>query len=146
MTGAPGGSPFQACRTGRAPCTGFHYTFGRWSGKQVIRTLDPVFPGAPAPPNDAAQTFSVMARDGYVVTGLNVDVDDSVRAIQVVFTRGNINQIDAASQYTSDWIGIQTGNKVTRLSGNGEFAVGIYGRRGLTLYVVGLLLSKPGGK
>ncbi len=123
--------------------SGFRYTLGSWGGQGVIRRLYPVFQAAADNGTGASarESKTVLARDGYVVGGLLVDYDDvNVIAVRVIFVRRKDGEIDAKVQYKSDWIGVPGGKNQKQLAGNGETIVGAFGREGLNLAAIGLLM------
>ncbi len=137
MLGATtGGGPYQMLGTNNEPIIGFRVTTARWDGKSIVRTLQPVYPSD----NSVVIRSMVVARPGYAVGGVVVDGDDHVTAMQVIFMRILPHGLSVKDSYESDWIGEPTGDTTTVLGGRGEFVIGIYGRKGMNVDALGLLL------
>jgi ATP-dependent protease ClpP protease subunit len=143
LLGGHGGGRFVHVNPTGGPVVGFRYALGSWGGKSVMRTFDPIYDrptvGAPADPT------AVVARDGYVVGALRVESDDaSVFNVQVVFVRFTDGRADPADSYTSERIGVPAGAAMHDLGEKGTWVIGTYGRKGLNLDALGLVLApKP---
>jgi hypothetical protein len=128
---------------------GFRYSFGDWGDHKVFHTLDPLFelPAAGAAGADAADTKTVVGRAGYVVGGLIVAADEvSPVAIRVIFVRSKDGGIDTNDSYTSPWIGSPAGAHQQQLGRAHEKVIGTFGRKGLNVDAIGLLVvpaSRP---
>lgn len=143
LLGGHGGGRFVHVNPTGGPVVGFHYALGSWGGKSVMRTLDPIYDRSS--PDVQADPATVVARDGYVVGGLRVESDDSgVYNVQVVFVRFKDGRPDPADTYTSERIGVPAGAALHELGEKGTWVIGTYGRKGLNLDAVGLVLApKP---
>jgi len=117
---------------------GVRYRPGSWAGKQHVGQLEPLFaPGAAAGPN------TLLARDGYALGGLEVDADDYVDAVALVFMRITADgRLDPTDSYTSEWIGNPSGNATHTLGGDGTKVIGICGRGAAVLDAIGLVLGE----
>ena len=144
QVGGRGGGPFVAMKAERPPVVGFRYAMGDWAGRECLRSFRPLYEKpADAPP---ATSKDLLAREGYVVGGVNASNDrTNVVAIQVVFVRYRDGKPDPSNHYESDWIGDPANaGPVHTLACNGRLVVGVYGRQGLNLDAVGLIVwGKP---
>lgn len=137
---AVGGTRGQTFRQERAgkPVLGFIHRSGPVGGRTAVLGLTALFSE-----NDA--TFGqqrTFAKPGYVVGGLNVEADQLVTAVQVVFVRLKTDgTLDGTDSYTSDWIGQPSGRPPTALDGQGKKVLGLHGRRGHTMDAIGLLVE-----
>ena len=82
----------------------------------------------------------ILAKDGYAVGGVYFDGDQHVTAMSIVFMRITANGLNTADTYRSRWIGQPTGRPTELLGGDGKRVVGIYGRKGLNVDALGLIL------
>jgi ATP-dependent protease ClpP protease subunit len=138
--GAMGGAPFVNVNPAGSPLLGFHYTMGNWGGKPVLRRFDPLF-AKPAADVSGDPTF-VLAREGYVVGGLLVEADNTnIITLQVIFVALKNGRIDASDSYKSDRIGTPCGLAMNQLAGKGETVIGVFGRYGMNMAAVGLVLA-----
>lgn len=135
LLGGAGGVPFFSARAG-APVVGFLWSSGTWAGKKGLGRLRPLY-------DRRLNTGStIVAREGYAVAALEVDADQYVFAVRVVFARlKDDGSVDAADTYTSDWIGHPSGGSVRKLDGAGAKIIGIYGRGTAMVDAVGLVLE-----
>jgi hypothetical protein len=149
LAGGEGGSKVAPAASNGNPVLGFRYVFGNWAGHQVFRTFDPLFE-SPAPGTAAAiatGTQTVLARAGYVVGGLVVASDAvSPVAIRVMFVHWNDGKIDATDSYSSPWIGEPGSAHQQQLAGTGEKVIGTFGRKGLNVNAIGLLIAPAAGQ
>jgi hypothetical protein len=88
---------------------------------------------------------NVMAKDGYVVGGFNVNAAAYINGLQVIFIREKKGKLDPSDTYTSDWIGIAATGEPKQLAGKGERVIGICGRKGVFMRAIGLVIQKPAG-
>ena len=65
----------------------------------------------------------------------------NVVCVQVIFVRYKDGHLDPADSYKSDWIGTSAHLPVHQLAGNGEKVIGIYGRYGMNMDGMGLILG-----
>lgn len=138
LVGGPGGGPFRSENPDGKPVLGFRYTLGRWMGWTAPRSMEPLYDRAQA--DGAGQT--VLAREGYAVGAIQVDVDQFVTAVQVVFMRLSPDgRLDKTDSYTSDWIGEPSEKPPQTLGGTGAPVLGVYGRKAAVLDAVGLMLQ-----
>lgn len=164
LLGGEGGNGFTRSDPAGRPVVGFRYSFGQWGGRQVMRQLDPLYEvpaavpagnaGGNAAGNAAARRLAagqpvvktVVARPGYVVGGLIVDADEvNAVAVRVIFVGFKDGRPDPKATYTTDWIGIPSGKHQGQLAGKGEKIIGTWGRQGLNLNAVGLVVAPPTG-
>lgn len=144
MVGGHGGLAFVNVDPsgGRNLVVGFRYSMGQWRGRQVLRTLDPIFARESPQPDDDRYT-TILARDGYMVGGLVVDTDGiNAVAVRVGFIKLNDGRLDVNDHYLSDWIGGEPSRiTVINLGGHGERVLGTFGHKGLNLDAVGLVIQ-----
>jgi len=139
LVGGKGGGVFKAISPSRQPIVGFRYAVGAWGGKQALAQLDPVFERGLS----RGSGTLVMARDGYAVSGLQIDATDLVNAVQIVFARQQADgSLDPADSYTSDWLGAPTGAAGQKLASGTRPLIGIHGRRGAVIDALGLVLDE----
>ena len=137
VVGGKGGFVFKSASPSGQPVVGFRVATGQWAGKKALSSLEPLFDRS-AP----LGAWGVVAKDGYVVGGLEIDAADLVYAVKVVFMRQNADgSLDAADTYTSDWLGTPSGNAAQKLTSGDQPIVGIHGRKGAVMDAVGLVLA-----
>lgn len=144
MVGGDGGGEFTNRNPGDGPVIGFRYEFGNWNNRQVLSTLEPLFesPVVGKPEVRKRNKGTVLARDGYAVGALLVDTDNvNAVAVRVTFMRVKEGRLDAKQAYTGEWIGTPSHIRQEKLGGSGETIVGTFGRKGLNLDALGLLLE-----
>jgi hypothetical protein len=141
LVGGSGGWPFRTVSPSGKPVIGFRYAIGRWRERTAApRRLDPLYDRDEV----AASDQTVLAREGYAVGAINVDVGESVNAVQVVFMRATPDgRLDKTDLYTSDWIGQPSGSPAKTLGGTGAKVLGVHGRRGALIEAVGLVMEGP---
>jgi hypothetical protein len=93
--------------------------------------------GENATPNEN----TILARPGYAVAGINVNGEQHVRGIQIIFARQSEGRFDLLDTYESDWLGLPPNRPAVRLGGTGQRVIGIHGRKGLILDAIGLVLE-----
>ena len=131
------GGEYQSVVTG-GPVTIVTYRTGSWGNKPGfgdIRCLPPE--------TTVVEDYAVVARDGYAMGGIRVDGqgDEFFHAMQIVFMKLRADgRLDTKDTYNSDWIGTPTG-KTAMLASDGPAVAGVYGRRGLLLHSIGLILA-----
>ena len=142
MVGGSGGEEIEKKSHGATqPVYGLQYGEGEWEGDRTLRPFEPVFtPGRHGGTNTNKYE---MAKDGYAVGGLIVDVDVYVCAVQIIFMRiGEDGQLDPSDSYTSDWLGRPTGKTPVEINGGGRKVVGFHVRQMAALDAVGLIYSE----
>jgi len=139
--GGAGGRDFMDTVPGERSAVGFYYRFETWAGRQGFERLTPVFDyNVPKTSFDTA----IMARDRYVVVGLEVDADAMVRAVRIIFARRLPDgSPDMTDSYTSDWIGQRTGKQPKKLQKDGAVVIGTIGRKGAIIDALGLMFYTP---
>jgi hypothetical protein len=143
LVGGNGGGSVQSLSPNGSPVIGFRHALGRWGNHGVLQRLEPIFQGGvekPARADDKIKT--ILARDGYAVGGLLVDYDDTnVIAVRVIFLRKKGDGLDPKDQYRGEWIGTPSGKHQKQLAGKGEMIIGTFGRQGLNVDALGLLIA-----
>jgi hypothetical protein len=138
MIGGPGGFPFRAASQGGQPVVGFRCSVGAWAGKQALADLQPLFDRA-GPATAASQA---VAKDGYVVGGLELDASELVHAVRVIFVRRKGDgSLDRSDSYSSGWLGRPAGNSPQKLDSGTAVVIGVHGRKGAVIDAVGLVLG-----
>lgn len=137
--GGAGGFPYEIVDPEGRSVIGFSWHAGSWAGKPALAQLSPLYDrhvpsGIPG---------FVVAREGYVVGGIQVDAPDLVQAIRIVFVAvsdsGELNKTDF---YTSDWLGERSEQR-PRTVGNGTRRIlGIHGRRGAVINTLGVIIDE----
>jgi hypothetical protein len=140
LAGGPEGWQFQMVDKGRRTVVGFRYRMGSWGQQAAVAQLDPVYDRNPPP----GRGDVLIAREGYVVGGLQVVAGDLVNAVRVIFIReesdGSLNKGD---HYFSDWIG-DPADQTPKVLGDGRRRViGICGRNGAVKNALALVLDEP---
>ncbi|GAB6167454.1 hypothetical protein JCM19992_34540 [Thermostilla marina] len=134
LVGGTGGMLYLSQPQNR-PVVGFIFTEGSWAGKAALAILEPIYDHVPA------NERTVVAREGYVVAGLEVHADDLVRGVRVTFAKLTPEgKLDLADSYTSDWIGEPSESPET-LGNTGLPVVGVIARRGAVMDALGLVLQ-----
>jgi hypothetical protein len=114
---------------------------GSWAGQPALRVFDPLYDRQLASAVDQA----VVAQEGYAVGAIQVDADQFVNAVQVVFMRVTSDgQLDKNDSYTSDWIGDASGKPPVKVGGTGAKVIGVHGRKAAVLDAVGLVMESEG--
>jgi hypothetical protein len=135
LLGGNGGSPFQRTSPNGQPVLGVRYRMGNWGGRERVGGLEPLF-------TSAAGRDVILARDGYALGALEVDADEYVDAVALVFMRLALDgSLDPADSYTSEWIGDPTGNPTRTIGGDGAKVIGLCGRGAAVLDAVGVVLD-----
>ena len=133
LIGGTGGGTYEYFSKTLSPVVGFRFKMGRSGRKPVVSFLEPIF----REDNAVATDDTVMARDGYVVSGIRVN--GHVAAVQVIFTREQNGQLVAGETYESQWLGDNGEADTNVLDGNGRALMGLYGRRGMNIDAIGVL-------
>lgn len=117
---------------------GFERTRGFVMGKPMIGMLEPVYSREPGAEDETEDR--IVAREGYVVGEVELDVDTFLRAVRVKFHRLKDGGIDPSDSYHSRWIGKRKNKRTTTLPGPGQKIVGIYGTADEAIRSIGLLV------
>lgn len=142
LIGAQGGGPVARAKA-NTPVIGFRYAMGSWAGEGVLHKFDPLYE-KPASKDDEAT--DELAKDGYVVTGMIVAHAQYPNAVQIIYARLKDGKVDIKDTYRSKWLGVPIGNSRTQLAGKGEMVVGTFGRTGLNINTIGLMVADPDAK
>lgn len=137
--GSSAGDKYQ--RGGRDPnawIIGFTRTTSTVMGKPMIGMLDPVYERKPGDETETEER--IVAKEGYVVGEVELDVDTFVRAIRVKFVRLKDGKLDPSDSYHSRWIGRRKNKRTKTLPGPGQKIVGIYGSADEAVRSLGLLV------
>jgi hypothetical protein len=136
LAGGAGGFPFELRSPTQQPVLGFRYTLGNWAGTKALAQLQPLFKPEPAADD------TVVARDGYVVSGLEIDAEKFVQAVRVVFARRAADgRLDSGDTYTSPWLGTPTNRPPQTLTAGSLPVIGVHGRRGALIDALGLVVA-----
>jgi hypothetical protein len=138
LVGGNGGIPFRVVSPNGQPVVGVQYTMGAWAGKERVSRLTPLFERIDASP----QQMVVSAKDGYALGAIQVDADDLVNAVRLVFMRVKSDGLlDEANSDTSEWIGTAVEANVQTITGNGRPVIGIHGRGAAVVDAIGIVFS-----
>jgi len=118
---------------------GFERTKGFVMGKPMIGMLEPVYTRAAGVDDETEDR--IVAREGYVVAEVELDVDTFLRAVRVKFHRLKDGRIDPSDSYHSRWIGKRKNKRTTTLPGAGQKIVGIFGTADEAIRSIGLLVG-----
>lgn len=143
MVGGRGGGEFIHVGDDLQPVVGFRYELGDWMGRGIIRAIDPIY--VRPHDDDEAESGEVVTKPGYVVGGLWVDGTEYADAFRVIFVRQTAAVLDPNYTYRSGWIGKPQKQKQTELAGEGQTVVGIFGRKGLNIDGLGLVVKGVSG-
>jgi len=149
MVGGPEGNESKKADRNGAPVLGFRYwVVTRRAGQapeDVFLTFNPIFDRESLEgrlQSSDPKNNSVVARQGYVLGGVQVVADTQVNAMRMIFVRETDGKLDKSDFYMSDWLGTP-GEKTPKTLGTGTArVVGICERRQASLRALGLLLSK----
>ncbi len=136
MVGGRGGGPFVTVSPTNQPVIGFEYSTDQWMGKSIIRSFTPIFPGD----DGIAITHALVARPGYAVGAIEVNGEEYVRAVRVIFMKVAGDRLLPGDSYSSNWVNTPTDPSTYRLAGNGDRVVGTFGSRGLNVDGLGLVV------
>jgi hypothetical protein len=136
MFGPKSGGPFRTTTFNDEPIIGFEVVPDHWMKATCIRTLEPIYPSDHLLPNSTM----IIARSGYAVSGVWVAGEQRLSAMRIQFMRFKGGQPVKNDTYCTDWIGEPSGPVSYLLGGDGAVVVGIYGRRGLNVDSLGLIL------
>lgn len=134
--GGTGGAPFETKSPSGQAIVGFRIRMSTWDGLTIVQRLEPVYAGESVVPTPGL----CVARPGYAVGALVLDGQNYVTAMRVEFMRITGLQLDPKDSYQSDWFGEPHYAPAHRLGGWGQPVVGIFGRRGLNVDALGLIL------
>ena len=141
-------TPFAGTSTGliprrfvdpKNPVLGLEYRVGSWAGEACIDGLRPVYS------HDQAKFFpqSEVAKEGYAVSGAEVQVRNNVDAVKLHFRRIKADgSLDPNDAYEGDWFGAPnpTARRIT-LGDTGPRVLGIFTRSGAVVDGVALVLD-----
>jgi hypothetical protein len=108
---------------------------------------NPIFDESKA--GDANQDATGVAKSGYAVGSVEVCSDTvAIIALRITFVRVKDGSRVPSDTYQSPWIGETDGGEMHALPANGETVVGIFGRHGLNLDAMELVVldSKKSSK
>lgn len=139
LAGGSGGSPFRALSDSNQPLLGMTWIAGEWAGQRAIAHLEPLFERDAA--IDGEQ--SALAPEGFAVGGIDVEADEFVFAVRLIYMRIKPDgRLDAGDTRMSSWLGFPAGRVVERLSGESAVSIGIHGRGAAVLDAVGLVFDR----
>jgi hypothetical protein len=140
LVGGTGGSPIETASPFVQPVVGFRAVTGAWAGKVALAQLEPLYDRQA----DAGNGTVAIAKDGYVVGGLEIDAGNLVHAARIIFVRQNADDsLDPADSYTSEWLGEPSGSAPKKLSSGKSPVIGIRGRRAAVIDALGLVVAQP---
>jgi hypothetical protein len=106
------------------PMLGIQYRPGGWDGEKCIADLQPIH--RDTKPSPFLPT-KVVAKEGYAVSGAEVQSQKYVDAIKLRFRKIRADgTLDPSDEYQSEWFGEPSADaKVTRLGDDGRRVIGI---------------------
>ena len=139
MAGGVGGEKFYWYVNSKSqPVVGVQYSMGTWAGKQALRKFEPIFDRF-----GTSGASYVMARDGYVLGGVNINHTEFVHAARLLFMKIKPDgSLDPSDQYISDWLGKPVGNSSKSILGNGKKVIGIKCCKGAVIDSTGLVFGE----
>jgi hypothetical protein len=144
--GGNGGGAFEDRPKSPRLLVGFQVTTAPLGGNSTIKSLRPIYrtPGGVVHGNmhghPVGGQIEVVARKGYAVGGFFAKSGHRVDGFKLVFMRIAADGLDSSDAYQSAWIGGQGGGAVVEFTAKGKPVVGIFGRQGVDLDSVGLVL------
>jgi len=136
LVGGAGGFEFRFVGRAQEPLLGIHFRVAQWQGEQALGLTRALFDRKVPKIPDIA-----IAKPGYAVGGINVDAQEFVNALEIIFMRlkpdGSLNRADSYKT----WIGTPSGRPTKTLGATGATVIGIYGRRAAILDAVGLVMQ-----
>ncbi len=140
MIGGDGGLPFKTVDAEERPVIGFAIKVGQWMGRDCISDAVPLYEKPEFMDPDAY----CIAKDGYIVGGLIVKDKEGPGGLQIVFMKKTDKGVDVKDSYKSDWYGFTGDAPMIRLAGDGQRVMGTFGRHGMNLDALGLVVAKNG--
>ncbi|QJW92510.1 hypothetical protein [Frigoriglobus tundricola] len=106
---------------------GLDYAVGSWENRKVVSALAPVY----SDDQPQQHTARSIAREGYAVSGAEMNLDKYVCGIRLLFQRVKEDgTFDATDAYEGEWIGVPPGKgDPTKLVNDGRRVVGIHVQR-----------------
>jgi predicted Zn finger-like uncharacterized protein len=136
LSGARGGRMYVEVPPEGALLIGFQVTHGMFGPAKVVYGLRAIYQTKEGEklgalhgkaPTGPADTVTLKARPGYVVSGANLRAGLSIDGLQLTYRKLVSGRLDEKDTYTSDWAGNTTGGAPSSLGGQGIFFVGITG-------------------
>ena len=130
---------------------GFDFYHGPFGGsKDTVRRIVPLFrtekekvvEGKPRAGARGERKSRLLAKDGYVVSGISTVSEAGVRKMKVEFQRLDGMKTVSDGKYESEWYGEWDGGREASLSTNGKIPVGVDGWVGLGTGEFWLLVVK----
>lgn len=140
VVGDPGSVVFAHYHAGGQPLLGLSFSTKEWFGRERIADdLRGVFErGA-----EAEAAHLVMAPDGHIVVGIDVQVDDYVSALRVRFAPYDGTWISPYDRTSSDWYGgHDRRDPGVSIDGASKPIIGLRGSGGMVLSSVSLLTPR----
>ena len=137
IVGGSGGGDYLFVDEDLRPVLGFYYATGDFNGP-ALNILLPIYDLEILVQGDQV----IIAKPGYVVSGLVVNADKYVRAVKVTFARLAGDHLNPADSIEAEWIGQRSGDTTQMLGNNGSKVLGIYGGQGLILDSLGLVMAE----
>lgn len=138
MFGGTGGADFHL-DLGNELMVGLDWRMGEWAGTKALGQMMPIGQIH----NDKSPIFErTLAPDGYAVGAINVSGGKYVSHLQFIYMKIQPDgSLDSSDMQDGDWIGGEPSDDVKTISGNGKRVIGIYGKRGLVVDAIGLLMA-----
>jgi hypothetical protein len=140
MVGDQGGGPFIKCRPSKKTVVGFRFSKGSWGGRTCVSDIEPLWDRRDG---NASDPWTAVAREGYVVGGMILNGDDNgMYSYRVIFVGiSSAGKINPSDRYLSPWFGDAANDHYIRLAGAGQRVIGCFGRKGMNIDAIGLVLD-----
>jgi len=142
--GGGGGGPFVDIGPSGSLLVGMHVVHNG-----VINIVTPVFRTAKGDidghshGSNGGTNEEAIAKPGYAVGGMVIKAGNSVDGFRLVFMRIRGRRLDPKDSYESQWFGGQGGERETKLGGDGNPVLGIFGANGTNIDAIGLIVEVP---
>ena len=142
----PGSQGREEMPQGGALLIGFNVGPGGYSGRSIIKSIQPVFLTAEGETpgevyGDGPRGHRAVAPPGYAVGGMLVKISDRLDAISITFMKINpvTQALDTKDFKQSDWYGSKGGPQPRQIGGNGRPVIGVSIRSGSDVDGLGLI-------
>ena len=142
--GGGGGGPFVNIGPSGSLLAGMHVVHNG-----VINIVTPVFRTAKGDVSGSSHGSNggtneeAIAKPGYAVGEMVIRAGNSVDGFRLVFMRIRGRRLDPKDSYESQWFGGQGGERETKLGGDGNPVLGIFGSNGTNIDAIGLIVEVP---
>jgi len=147
IAGGYGGGAYLKIDKGARPVIGFRIELSESMGKVNVHAVTPLFDRTPPRPEDNNDNVKiVLAKPGYAVSGLLMTSDHYARSMQVIFGKLAFGRINIKDTYTSETFADPQDTPETTLGNDGRVVLGTYGKQGMHMDGIGLVMKGPAPK